>query len=481
MKITKLIISDDYRDLYSETFERLTLIWSNDNSSGKTTLIRFILFAMGFDVPSTKKINMKKYNVQIELECPKKIFIKRRNMDLTVSFVEEGVTKKFDLDEELESAHSFIFGLNNKKMINNILGCFYIDQDKGWTLLNRGKVISSDIRFNIEDFILGVSNCDTSWYDVEINKKEKEISRYTAILNIVALSEEQQTGYKEDEIITKLKCEKSNLLFSLYEVEHQINDLRRIINNNALLIETIESYKIRVRTGENKKVLVTKENIEDFNLNQFILESQVRELQLRKNELENMVFEVNSQLSEYDTLVQVDEISQDVINKVKSVSLNQTQIVNLIESLKKEKSELEKSKRNLLNTQVRITTMLSEKIKEYASELGIFDGYIDKEKDYLKTRNLKEHSGALYHKATLCYRLSYYNCVKEILGISLPFIVDSPGSAEVKDDGLVLMVNLIKRVIGDGQIIMSSIYDTELSFGQEKKIILENGIFGDNV
>ena len=94
---------------------------------------------------------------------------------------------------------------------------------------------------------------------------------------------------------------------------------------------------------------------------------------------------------------------------------------------------------------------------------------------------MKEHSGALYHKATLCYRLSYYNCVKEILGISLPFIVDSPGSAEVKDDGLVLMVNLIKRVIGDGQIIMSSIYDTELSFEQEKKIILENGIFGDNV
>ena len=232
MKITKLIIGDDYRDLYSESFERLTLIWSNDNSSGKTTLIRFILFAMGFEVPSTKKINMKKYNVQIELECPKKIVIKRRNMDLTISFVEEGVTKKFYLDEELESAHSFIFGLNNKKMINNILGCFYIDQDKGWTLLNRGKVISSDIRFNIEDFILGVSNCDTSWYDVEINKKEKEISRYNAILNIVTLSEEQQTGYKEDENITKLKCEKSNLLFSLNELEHQISDLKRIINNS---------------------------------------------------------------------------------------------------------------------------------------------------------------------------------------------------------------------------------------------------------
>lgn len=46
MKITKLIIGDDYRNLYSESFERLTLIWSNDNSSGKTTLIRFILFAM---------------------------------------------------------------------------------------------------------------------------------------------------------------------------------------------------------------------------------------------------------------------------------------------------------------------------------------------------------------------------------------------------------------------------------------------------
>lgn len=481
MKITKLTISDEYRELFSETFEQLTLIWSNNNSSGKTTLIRFILFSMGFEVPSTKKINMKKYYVKIELEMPRKIVIKRRNMKLTVSFIEEGITKIFDLNEGVESAHSFIFELNNKKMINNLLGCFYIDQDKGWTLLNRGRPVSSNIRFSIEDFILGVSDCDTSWYDVEITKKENEINRYEAILNILKLSLEHQIGYKEDELITKLKCDKSNILFSINEVKSQIDDLKRIINGNELLLETIESYKLRVRTTDNKKILVTREIVEDFNLNQFVLESQIRELQLRESDLQNKLLVVNSELEEYDTLVRVEEISSDIFDKVKSVSLNQTQIFNLIEELKKEKNKLEKSKKNILDTQVYITTMLSEKIEEYANKLGIFEGYINKEKDYLRTRNLKEHSGALYHKATLCYRLSYYHCVKENLGVALPFIVDSPGSAEVTEEGLSSMVKLIKEVIGDGQIIISSIYDKELDFGEEKKIVLDQGIFGDSI
>ncbi len=37
---------------------------SKKNSVGKTTLIRFILFGLGYQIPSTKKINFNNYVVE---------------------------------------------------------------------------------------------------------------------------------------------------------------------------------------------------------------------------------------------------------------------------------------------------------------------------------------------------------------------------------------------------------------------------------
>ena len=51
---------------------------------------------------------------------------------------------------------SLIFGIDNITVLNNLLAVYYIDQEKGWTLLNRGKIIGNN-RFNIEEFIAGIS------------------------------------------------------------------------------------------------------------------------------------------------------------------------------------------------------------------------------------------------------------------------------------------------------------------------------------
>ena len=46
-------------------------------------------------------------------------------------------------------------------MLSNILGAFYFDQEKGWTLLNRGVVIGS-IHFNIDELVRGIGEKDCS-------------------------------------------------------------------------------------------------------------------------------------------------------------------------------------------------------------------------------------------------------------------------------------------------------------------------------
>lgn len=69
--------------------------------------------------------------------------------------------KTYILPDQLRELHKILFRTENADVLNNILGAIYTDQEKGWTLLNRGTVIGS-IRFNIEELIRGLSGCDCS-------------------------------------------------------------------------------------------------------------------------------------------------------------------------------------------------------------------------------------------------------------------------------------------------------------------------------
>ena len=76
-----------------------------------------------------------------------------------------------------EALHSKIFENENNDILENILGAMYLDQEKGWTLLNRGIVIGS-IRFNLDKFIQGVSNIDCSSLYEELIYIENQIKKY---------------------------------------------------------------------------------------------------------------------------------------------------------------------------------------------------------------------------------------------------------------------------------------------------------------
>ena len=69
-----------------------------------------------------------------------------------------------------------IFDTEEVKVINNIIGAMYLDQDKGWTLLNRGKVIGN-IHFNIEELIEGLTSIDVTEYTDRISFLNRELRR----------------------------------------------------------------------------------------------------------------------------------------------------------------------------------------------------------------------------------------------------------------------------------------------------------------
>lgn len=61
--------------------------------------------------------------------------------------------------------------------MNNILGLHYFDQEKGWTLLNRGKVIGN-IHFSVEPLIEGLTSINVSERLQKIAELKEENKTY---------------------------------------------------------------------------------------------------------------------------------------------------------------------------------------------------------------------------------------------------------------------------------------------------------------
>lgn len=49
--------------------EGVNLIHSEKNSCGKTTLLRFMLYALGYNIPNTRKIKFDRCEVELVIEC----------------------------------------------------------------------------------------------------------------------------------------------------------------------------------------------------------------------------------------------------------------------------------------------------------------------------------------------------------------------------------------------------------------------------
>lgn len=139
---------------------KVNMIFSKKNSRGKTTLLRFLLYSLGYNIPNTKKFKFSNCEVEtnIESETVGSVVLFRTDKDF-VDVVIDGNKQTYILPEQQDELHEKIFGTANKDVLNNLLGAFYADQEKGWTLLNRGTVIGS-IRFNIEELIRGLSGRD---------------------------------------------------------------------------------------------------------------------------------------------------------------------------------------------------------------------------------------------------------------------------------------------------------------------------------
>lgn len=456
------------------TFEDgANLIFSKKNSRGKTTLVRLLLYAIGYSVPSTKKIKFKKCftKIEITLDNEKEVTLTREN-SFSISLMYDDEEEMYVLPEQMNTLHSKLFGTDNIDILNNILGSFYFDQEKGWTLLNRGVVIGS-IHFNIDELVRGISGKDCSELIVKEKQLSSDLAKYKQMFSIA----QYRDSISGDSLITDTYQEKKDIELEQLKVkqssiEREIRRINQSIAGNKKFQEFVAEMKLLIKTDEGQYITVTKDNIVGLNDS---IELLVAKKKILSCELSNVISHIEKiireQEKEYGQLsfFESETLAEAFDKKIVAIPINQVAIKKEIDKLQKEVKQVREEIAKISRSDNDVVFSLHNTIVKYATELGIGDSESITKK-YLFTSNLKELTGAVLHKTVFAFKMAYILELEKHLNIKLPIILDSPSGKEVDQENIELMMNILKRDFKENQIIIASIY--EYSFSKVHKIEL---------
>ena len=477
MIIKSIYIKDGLLERYVEFDKKVNLIFSKKNSCGKTTLVRFILYSLGYSIPNTKKLKFEKCFVKVELELDNKsnIVLTRENSYSIVAKVEEEELT-FVLPEQLIELHSMVFNTDNITVLNNILGAFYFDQEKGWTLLNRGVVIGS-IHFNIDELVRGLGEKDCTKLIAEEKRLVSDLSKYRQMFSI---SQYRDSVFEErlvrepyndenDVEIEQLKMKRS-------AIEKELRRVNQSISGNRKFQEFVADMKLLVKAEDGSFITVTKDNIVGLNDSIDLLLAKKKMLTAELAKIVSLIEKLNNQQNKEDgqiSFFESESLAEAFDKRIVEIPMNQVAIKKEIEKNEKKLKIVRAEIAKISRSDNSIISSLYNNIVKYAKELGVGDSESVTQK-YLFTSNLKELSGAVLHKTVFAFKMAYILEIEKYLDIKLPIILDSPSGKEVDRENIELMMNILKRDFKDNQIIIASIY--EYDFEKVNKTVLEDSL-----
>lgn len=464
--------------------EGVNLIHSEKNSCGKTTLLRFMLYALGYNIPNTRKIKFDRCEVELEIECELAgIVLLRRYSDIAIEATFEDRKSTFVLPEQKTDLHKIIFGTENIDILENILGAFYVDQEKGWTLLNRGVVIGS-IHFNIEELIRGLAGCDCSDLIRKESQLSRELTKYRQMFSVAqykeTLDEESGTlvadSYEEetDVAINQLLLRKKQLKAELRRIDNTLSDNRRFK-------KFVVDMKLLIEAPDGSVFPVTENNIVGMNdaidllvAKRKIVSTEFAKISSQLDKLEKEKDKEYEQLEFYKSASQLEIFDKRIVR----MPINPLAVKQEIGRLEKEIKSVRTEISNITKNNNKVVSALSQDVIKYAEELGLGNQETIPA-SYLFTSNLKELSGAVLHKTAFAFRLAYIIAIENALKIKLPIILDSPSGKEVDHANIKLMMDILKRDFADHQIIIASIF--EYDFDKVNCIEIKNRLILEKI
>ncbi len=460
----------------------VNLVFSSENSKGKTTLLRLMLYSLGYNIPSIRKFRFDNCEVTTQIHCESvgDISIFRYSDD----FIEVTINnekKTYILPDQLHDFHKIIFGTDNADLLNNILGAIYVDQEKGWTLLNRGTAIGS-IRFKIEELIRGLSGCDCSDLIRQESKLSKELTKYHQMNSVAKYRESvvaesgtlvtDSYSVESDAVITQLLIQQKSLQNELKRIDKSLSD-----NNHFR--RYVAEMKIMIRLSDGTNVPVTADNIVGLTdtIDFLIAKRKIVSAELRSimHELSSVQKEQQTE-TEQLTFYKSESMIEIFDRKIAAVPIDAVAINKEIKQLEKSLKSIREEIKTKTHSDTKTIMSLYNNVVKYADELGIGNSETIAS-SYLFTSNLRELSGAVLHKTVFAFRLAYITEIEKHLGIKLPIILDSPSGKEVDHNNIQLMFNILKRDFADNQIIIASIF--KYDFDNINLIEIKNRLLED--
>lgn len=477
MIIKSIRLKEGMFNRFIEFYEKANLIHSKHNSKGKTTLLRFLLYSLGYNIPNTRKIKFERCEVETVIfsEIKGDITLLRRESNyIVLSTANERIT--FVLPEQQNELHAYLFGIDNVDILDNLLGAFYVDQEKGWTLLNRGVAIGS-IHFNIEGLIRGLSGRDCTSLIQKESKLSHELGKYKQIFSVAQYQETIETeggSLAVEHHDEKIDSELEQLKIRQSALRKELRRLDRAIKDNNQFSKFIADMKLLIKGSDGINIPVTAENIVGFNdsIEYLITKHKLISAELASvvNNISNLESQKQSdaeQLSFWES----ETIAQSFDRRIASLQINAIAISKEIKRLEKELRNVRQEISDSTKMNNDVVNRLYGNVLKYAEELGIGND-TTMPTSYLFTSNLRELSGALLHKTVFAFRLSYIIEIEHVIGVKLPIIMDSPRGKEVDLENVKLMTDILKRDFSDHQIIIASIF--EYDFVPIKKIEIVN-------
>lgn len=482
MIIEELKLYEGYEKNLDTFSKKRNLIYSEENTKGKSTYLRLLFYALGYPIPSTKGINFSNIYTEIILVEKGQRYTVRRDKNLLTLLYEDNKVN-FTLPSAHVSFLSYIFKYDNVKVLNNLLGFIYVDQDKGWTLLNRGIVIGK-IRFSIEELLAGLNGLDID--DLIEKKKSLELNKkkYLALLNIQALSEEVYE--KNGEIFVSDIEENLNdkIMYCNIRLEDEkktLKDIDLVINKDKQFFDYIDSMDLSVQQGDivipvNRETLVNSAvNHEYIRAQRSIIVTNIERIKKEKSFYEMKLHDYYDKNS-VQTLFPVESEDTIVNKQLANVNIDQTMIQRLLDETNIELKELKSEIRTKTKFNNEYISKIYKHVFKYAKELEV-ENKISTNEDYIFTSDLKSLSGAVLQKIVFAFKVAFLKVIEENMDTKLFMVLDSPKGKELDDANMKLIENLIKKELGENQIIIASIYN----FEHEKMIkINERAIEGRN-
>ena len=334
-----------------------------------------------------------------------------------------------------------------------------MDQEKGWTLLNRGKVIGS-VSFSVEKLILGLSGRNYQKLQDELQLIEREIKKYQQMRDIAQYQREiyaEKGDIIHDTYDETLQRDLSVYMFDVESLRKELKQITETIADNTSIRKFIEKMSLWVKAPDGTKVPVNKDTIiglddnNDFLLSRKrLLTSQIAKLEQEIEKLRNMIY-YQSQQPTTETLIKAFD------KNLSQISIDAKAVTNILNELIERQVEVRRQLTELAKNNNDILEQMYSDISSYGIELGL-TRYMSSGIGFVFTRNLKELTGATLMKMVFAFKMAYIRAVDRVLNIKLPLILDSPSGKELDQHNIQKLMDIINRDFSAHQVIVASIY-----------------------